>query len=101
MLNVWLEISEISSQLTVPENLEKHFLPKGCNSCYHTGYIGRKAIYEILPITSELIEFIKTNKTNVDEYVENQKIETLKSNAIKMIKDGETSIEEVFSLLMV
>ena len=85
----------------IPENLEKHFLPKGCNSCYHTGYIGRKAIYEILPITSELIEFIKTNKTNVDEYVENQKIETLKSNAIKMIKDGETSIEEVFSLLMV
>lgn len=85
----------------IPTNLNSHYQAKGCNSCHHTGYSGRKAIYEILNIDSELIEMIKTNSTTIDDYLKEKKISTLKSNAIEMIQKGETSVEEVFSLLMI
>lgn len=86
---------------SLPKNLTKHYVPVGCNHCFHTGYLGRKAIYEILPITKELTEHIKNNSTSIETYIDQNKIETLKSNAIKMITNGETSVEEVFSLLMI
>lgn len=86
---------------SLPNNLIKHYVPRGCNHCFHTGYLGRKAIYEILPITKELTEHIKSNNTSIETYIDQNKIETLKSNAIKMIINGETSVEEVFSLLMI
>jgi len=85
----------------IPNDLQKHYIAVGCNNCFHTGYSGRKAIYEILPITSELSEYIKKGKTTIDDYIKDNNIATLKSNALKMIMNGETSVEEVFSLLMI
>ncbi|MEQ8712456.1 MAG: GspE/PulE family protein [Cyclobacteriaceae bacterium] len=41
------------------KDLGKIYKPKGCSQCYNTGYTGRKAIYEILPIDNETSEFIK------------------------------------------
>src|SRR5690606_38873350 len=78
----------------IPSNLNNHYQAKGCNSCYHTGYSGRKAIYEILNIDTELIEMIKSNSTTIDDYLKEKNISTLKSNAIEMIRNGETSVEE-------
>lgn len=77
-----------------------HFIPVGCEHCYFTGYNGRKAIYELIPIHSELELAIKQNQLQIDEYVSENKLNTLKSNAVEMILTGETSIEEVFSLLV-
>ena len=83
----------------VPKDLKTHYQAVGCNSCYHTGYNGRKAIYEIVPITKELIHHIKQNDLEIDDYIANNKIATLKSNAIHLVKQGVTSIEEVYALL--
>lgn len=84
----------------IPDWLMYHYEATGCEQCYHTGYSGRKAIYEILPVDKELMSLIKTNVLTIDEYLENKDIQTLKQNALNLIKDGTTSIEEVFSLLM-
>ncbi|AWI25294.1 GspE/PulE family protein [Flavobacterium pallidum] len=88
------------SGFQIPPTLEYHFEPVGCNECYQTGYSGRKAIYEILPITKTLMGFIKNNQLNIDDYLEEHNIATLKTNAIKLIEEGITSVEDVFSLLM-
>jgi len=85
---------------TIPTGLTHHHEVVGCEHCYHTGYAGRKAIYEILPIDKELMGLIKTNVLSIDEYLEDKKIQSLKKNAIELIKEGITSVEEVFSLLM-
>lgn len=85
---------------SIPKQLEYHFEAVGCQNCYHTGYLGRKAIYEILPIDKELMGHIKNNQLSIDEYLEKNKVQTLKSNAINLISEGVTSVEEVFSLLM-
>lgn len=84
----------------VPENLTTHFRAVGCNACYHTGYSGRKAIYEIIPITAALAEHIKNNTLDIETYLRENNINTLKSNAIQLVQHGTTSVEEVYALLM-
>ena len=83
----------------IPNNLTHHFVAVGCPKCYHTGYQGRKAIYEVIPITKELSVEIKNNILEVDSYLKENKITTLRENAISMVLEGNTSIEEVYALL--
>ena len=81
------------------KKFKTHYEAVGCDTCHHTGYLGRKAIYEILPITNDLMIPIKDNHLEINDYLEEKKIGTLKTNAIQLIQDGTTSIEEVYSLL--
>jgi len=95
--------SEIDSSLfpenfIPPKDLQKHYKAVGCNTCHHTGYLGRKAIYEILPITNSLLNSIKDNHLEIDHHLKENNIQTLKENAIQLIKNGTTSIEEVYSI---
>lgn len=83
----------------ITNNLASHYMAVGCTECHHTGYKGRKAIYEIIPITKELVLMIKDNVLQIDDYLKQNKIKTLQENAIEMIKEGKTSIDEVYSLL--
>ena len=85
---------------SIPKDLNIHHIAVGCSNCYHTGYTGRKAIYEIVPITKALIPHIKQNDLEIDEYLKEHHIATLKYNATKLIKQGVTSIEEVYALLI-
>lgn len=81
------------------EQIKSHFVPVGCDVCYHTGYKGRMAIYEIVPIDRELELAIRDNRLEIDDYVISNELSTLKSNAIKQVVAGNTSLEEVYSLL--
>lgn len=96
-----IDLTYFPTGFRIPQNLNFHYMAKGCSACYYTGYSGRIAIYEILSINQEIIQYIKNNSTSIDHYIEKNKLSTLKSNAVGLIKQGETSIEEVFSLLMV
>ena len=84
---------------STPVHLTSHFEAVGCNECYHTGYSGRKAIYEIIPINGELVKHIKNNELEIDSYLQEKNIKTLKSNAIQLVIEGVTSVEEVYALL--
>lgn len=80
--------------------IETVYAAKGCNKCYHTGYLGRKAIYELLPIDKVLEMEIKQNSLQIDDYIRTKKIKTLKDNALQLVKEGVTSIDEVYSILI-
>ncbi len=80
--------------------ISKHYKAVGCESCYHTGYKGRKAIYEIIPVTKEIVSAIKREELEIDGYLNENGIKTLKENAIELVRQGVTSIEEVYSLLI-
>ncbi|MCF6168800.1 GspE/PulE family protein [Lutibacter sp.] len=84
---------------SLPTNLKNHYVSVGCEKCYYTGYSGRKAIYEIIPINKHLTNQIKSNVLDIEAYLLKEKIPTLKSNALELIQQGETSIEEVYTLL--
>lgn len=85
---------------SIPKTLKTHFVAVGCNSCYHTGYQGRKAIYEIIPITKTLINHIKHNDLEIDHYLNEHNISTLKTNALNLVKQGISTVEEVYALLI-
>ena len=94
-----VEASLFPSGFKIPAKLNQHFVSVGCDRCHHTGYLGRKAIYEILPITKKLARPIKENKMEIGEYLKKNDVATLKTNAVDMVQRGITSIEEVYALL--
>lgn len=73
----------------------------GCNSCYHTGYYGRKAMFEILTVTPEIRSMIVTGRSN-DE-VESQAIKegmkTLRASGIDEVLSGATTFEELLRVV--
>ncbi len=82
------------------KKLEQHFMATGCDMCYHTGYKGRIAVYEVIPLDSELAEKIKEEEMDVKSALNERGIKTLAENAFDLIESGDTSIEEAYPLLM-
>ncbi len=82
------------------ENIKKHYIAKGCESCYYTGYKGRKAVYEVIPIDNDFIEQIRKENFDVHEILEERGINTLAENAFELFKNGQTTIEEIYSILI-
>lgn len=89
----------VPTDFKIPNNLKTHFIAVGCNACFHTGYQGRRAIYEILPIQKSLTKYIKQNALEIEKYSIENNIKTLKNNAIELVVQGITSIDEVYTLL--
>ncbi|PCJ87271.1 MAG: general secretion pathway protein GspE [Flavobacteriales bacterium] len=84
-----------------PQPLKTHFVSKGCDHCYYTGYRGRSAVYEIIPIDYQLAENIKNSIFSISDYLKEKGIETLKDNAFDLLVQGKTSIDEVYPLLVI
>lgn len=80
--------------------VDDHYMPKGCDQCYHTGYKGRKAVYEVIPIDQQLAFEIKNGNMYVQELLNERGIQTLAQNAFQLFYDGLTSIEEISPLLL-
>tara|TARA_B100001245_G_scaffold189571_1_gene147739 strand:+ start:9037 stop:10482 length:1446 start_codon:yes stop_codon:yes gene_type:complete len=92
--------SEFPSGFRPLRPLHTHYVPIGCDNCYYTGYQGRKAIYELIPIDQELAEAIKNDLAFIDDKLADRGIKKLSERAFELLEAGETSLEEVFSLLM-
>lgn len=92
--------SSLPKGYSLPATITKHYKAIGCASCYQTGYKGRKAIYEIIPITKELVQKIQDKELQVSSYIKENNISTLQSNAVQLIAEGVTSIEEIYPLLL-
>ncbi|MBO9572272.1 MAG: type II/IV secretion system protein [Chitinophagaceae bacterium] len=82
------------------KTVHSHFTPKGCEKCFNTGYRGRKAVYEVIPIDEDFAEHIKTMNYNVASLTSQRNIKTLSENAFELFEQGQTSLDEIYSLLM-
>ncbi|MEQ9064066.1 MAG: GspE/PulE family protein [Vicingaceae bacterium] len=79
--------------------VSQHFRPKGCPHCHDSGFYGRKAIYEVIPINGEFAECIKNSAFNVRELLKKHRVTPMADQAIKLFSDGQTSLEEIHHLL--
>ncbi|MDR0939414.1 MAG: GspE/PulE family protein [Mediterranea sp.] len=68
----------------------------GCDRCYYTGYSGRKAIYEVIRMDATLAEAIRRGETEMDDHFRQRGISSLKDSALHLLRQGDTSFEEVF-----
>jgi general secretion pathway protein E/type IV pilus assembly protein PilB len=76
-----------------------HYLAKGCEKCFYTGYKGRKAIYEVIPIDRELSQLIRDKNLDTQDVLKNKGIISLAENAFALLKRGDTSLQEIAPLL--
>jgi general secretion pathway protein E/type IV pilus assembly protein PilB len=77
-----------------------HHIAVGCEHCYYTGYKGRKAVYEVIPVTGEIAESIKKGTLNADLVKENMSIRFLHESAFELFCQGITSLEEIYPILL-
>ena len=82
-----------------PGDLKSYYVANGCEDCFYTGYRGRKAIYEIIPIDETLSMHIKQTDMNVKHILAEKGHASLADNALKLISSGLTSPEEVYPIL--
>ncbi|MGI6426669.1 MAG: GspE/PulE family protein [Natronincolaceae bacterium] len=73
---------------------------KGCNLCNNTGYKGRVAIHEILPITREIRILIDKGASidDIREEAKKQNFVSLRESCIQLVKEGVTTIEELLRI---
>ncbi|MEW5746253.1 MAG: type IV-A pilus assembly ATPase PilB [Nitrospirota bacterium] len=75
----------------------KCYVGMGCAECNNTGYKGRIALYEIMPIKDELKELILQGASAAEVKREAVRLgmSTLRQSGIKKMLEGVTSIDEV------
>jgi type IV pilus assembly protein PilB len=69
----------------------------GCTNCNNTGYRGRIALYEVMPVKDELKELILQGASGLDIKREAVRLgmATLRQSGIGKVMEGVTSIEEI------
>jgi type IV pilus assembly protein PilB len=69
----------------------------GCARCSNTGYKGRIALYEIMPIREEIRELILQGASEMEIKREAMRLgmKTLRQTALTKLKDGTITVEEV------
>ncbi len=78
----------------------KVFKGQGCDYCNNTGYKGRVALYEVMPV-SETLRTLILHEASVAELREQaikEGMSTLRMSGLKKIKEGVTTIEEVMNV---
>lgn len=75
------------------------FIPVGCPECWYTGYRGRKAVYEVIPLDAELSRAVRERQADISGLLAARGIRTLREAALDLLERGETSPEEVIPLM--
>ena len=70
---------------------------KGCAECRNTGYKGRLAIFEMIPMARELrkLVFDNANEDEIRQTALDNGMTTLRDAGLERVLDGTTSVEEV------
>jgi general secretion pathway protein E len=71
--------------------------PVGCTACGHSGYRGRRGIYELLEIDDAMRALIHRQAAEAElaEHAQRAGMRTLRDDAGRWLADGITSLEEV------
>ena len=86
------------SRLGMPLDI-RTYEASGCEHCYYTGYSGRRAVYEVIPIDGELGQAVKEVRGDVDELLRSRGLKTLRDSAIELYADGLTSLDDILPFM--
>ena len=93
-----VESGEELAQLGLPY-INHHYKPVGCDECFYTGYKGRKAIYEVIPIDNSLSKAIRNSQNEIELECKEKGITTLKDAALRLFEEGYISMDELIPLI--
>ncbi len=92
-------LEDLGSLFTATEI--KHFKGEGCDRCHKTGYLGRAPIHEVLTLDDSLRDLISRGAsiTEINHHVARSEVATLLDDARDKVRQGITSVDEVFRIL--
>jgi type IV pilus assembly protein PilB len=75
--------------------------PVGCSKCSRTGYYGRFAIHEVMPITEDIERLIveRGHTEDLKKLAVAEGMLTLRQSGLRTVRSGTTSIEEVLRVI--
>jgi len=78
-------------------NTFKCYKGKGCSACSDTGYKGRLALYEVMPVKEEIKEMILkgASASEIKREAIRLGMKTLRMSGLTKVKEGLTSVEEI------
>ena len=72
---------------------------EGCPNCFDTGYRGRIAVFEMLPITRKVRTMIAdgSSRAQIEEELKSPEagFVSLRENALRLVKEGITTSSEI------
>ena len=74
---------------------------RGCPDCYDSGYRGRMGIHEIIETDPELQRLIIANasRDELTDYLENHQVKLLFDDGLQRVREGRTTIEEIWRVV--
>jgi type IV pilus assembly protein PilB len=74
----------------------------GCSACGNTGYKGRMALHEVMTVTEEIERLVVEHASSetIAEVARGQGMLTLRMDGIEKVRAGQTSLEEVFRVVV-
>ena len=72
----------------------------GCGNCAETGFKGRIAVYEVMPISDEIREYVLNGASAVEikQQAMREGMSTLRRSALNCLLEGTTTIDEVYRI---
>ena len=85
------------ADLHAPIDVKMVYKPHGCNECFHSGYKGRRGIFELMHLTGRIKKQMSHSADSSDlmRVARECGMETLRESGIRLIEEGVTSIAEV------
>ena len=72
----------------------------GCSGCFQTGYRGRTAVFEILPMTPEMRQAIHARSIHaMEQAVQRSTFRPMLEDALRLVEAGITTAEEVIRII--
>jgi len=89
--------SEVTLKNTGLDQGLEFYRGKGCKKCNNSGFMGRSAIFELLPINEEIREMIdaKRSAAEIKKKAIELGIRTLRQNGLEKVRAGITTLEEI------
>ncbi len=75
--------------------------PVGCVACRNTGYSGRTAIFEIMPVTEDVARLIveRAPTADIERVAIEQGMDTLRTAALKRVASGALGVDEMLRVI--
>ena len=79
------------------------YFPVGCNKCGKSGFLGRKGIFEMIPVNDDIRSMVTENvsENKFKKYLRENGMKTIVQSGIEKVKQGVTTPEEVIRVVLV
>jgi type IV pilus assembly protein PilB len=69
--------------------------PRGCSHCSGTGYRGRVALYEVMPVDKSIRRLIDASTDDILAAALEQGMTTLRQDGLRLVAEGVSSLDEI------